>query len=127
VDALPDLRIEGEVTFIGLVPDFQSGVVVYTTRIGFTTPPQAGLKVGMSASAEIIIAARKGILLVPDRAIGQNSQGRTVVMVMNGDETREREIVTGVSDGVQTEVVSGLEEGETVVVERASQPGPGLF
>jgi multidrug efflux pump subunit AcrA (membrane-fusion protein) len=81
----------------------------------------------MSASAEIIIAARKGVLLVPDRAIGQNSQGRTVVMVMNGDETREREIVTGISDGVQTEVVSGLDEGETVVVERASQPGPGLF
>ncbi|OGO36730.1 MAG: hypothetical protein A2147_01185 [Chloroflexi bacterium RBG_16_57_8] len=127
VDALPDLKIEGQVSFINLLPDLQSGVVVYATRIGFITPDGTGLRVGMSAGAEIIIAERTNVLIVPDRAIGRNERGQNVVIVMIGDQPQEKEIAVGISDGIQIEVLSGLQEGETIVVERASQQSPGLF
>jgi RND family efflux transporter MFP subunit len=127
LDALPSLKLDGRVDFINLLPDLQSGVVVYGTRIGFAVPQGAGVRVGMSATAEIVIAERKGVLLVPDRAIGRNSLGKSVVTVSVGGKVQEREIATGISDGVQTEVLSGLDEGETVVVEKANQQASGLF
>jgi HlyD family secretion protein len=127
VDAVPEIRIEGQVSFISLLPSIQSGVVVYGTRISFDTPSASGLRVGMSASADIIVAERKSVLLIPDRAIGRNSQGKSTVTLMVEGRPQEREVTPGVTDGIQTEVLDGLAEGETVVVERASQQNPGLF
>jgi len=57
-------------------------------------------------------------LLVPNRAIEQDSEGNPVVKVMVNEEIEERPVVTGISDGYQTEIVDGLSEGEIVVVER---------
>ena len=82
----------------------------------------------MSASADIVIDERSNVLLVPSRAITQDSSGSPVVKVMVGEETQERPVVTGISDGYQTEIISGLSEGEVVVVERKVKPeSGGLF
>jgi HlyD family secretion protein len=127
VDALPTQRIEGTVDFISLAPTPQSGVVTYDTRVVFEVPAKAGLRVGMSASADISVAERKNVLLAPDRAIRKNSSGDDVVTVMLNGQTAERVVTTGISDGIQTEITGGLAEGDTVVVERSSQSAPGLF
>ena len=118
VDALPTLQLEGKVISISQLPSTQAGVVVYKVRIGLDAPPDSGLKVGMSADADIIISERSNVLLVPDRAIKQDSQGNPIVKVMVDEEIEERPVVIGISDGYQTEIVDGLEEGEVVVVER---------
>jgi multidrug efflux pump subunit AcrA (membrane-fusion protein) len=83
----------------------------------------------MSASADIIIATRTNVLLVPDRAIKQDSQGKTIVEVMVNGQAEERVVVAGISDGLQTEIVAGLKEGEVVVERRAKSTSslPGLF
>lgn len=118
VDALPGLNLEGKVISISLLPKEESGVVVYEVKIGFSVPEGSGLKVGMSATADIIIDERSNVLLVPDRAIKQDSQGNPVVEVMVGEQVQERPVVIGISDGIQTEIVSGLKEGEVVVIEK---------
>ena len=119
VDALPALQLEGKVKSISLLPEVESGgVVVYEVKIGFDVPPDSELKVGMSADADIILKERSNVLLVPDRAIKQDSQGNPVVEVMVNEKIEERPVVTGISDGYETEIVDGLEEGETVVVKR---------
>jgi len=117
VDALPDVEFEGEVTFISLLGKEEAGVVLYEVTIGFGVPEGSGLRVGMSATADIIIDERSNVLLVPDRAIKQDSQGNPMVKVMVGEEAQERPVVIGISDGFDTEIVDGLNEGE-VVVER---------
>jgi multidrug efflux pump subunit AcrA (membrane-fusion protein) len=57
-------------------------------------------------------------LLVPSRAITEDSEGNQVVKVVVNEQTEERQVVTGINDGFDTEIVSGLNEGEVVVVER---------
>ena len=127
VDALPDLTIDGTVSSISVLPAPQSGVVVYDTRISFKAPDIKALKPGMSASADVIVSERKNVLLVPDRAVGKNDKGDATVVVMVDGKTEQKIVTIGISDGIQTEIVAGLSEGDTVVVERSSQTLPGLF
>jgi len=118
VDALPALQLDAEVVSISLLPKVEEGVVLYEVGIGFDVPEWCELKIGMSATADIIIQGESGALLVPNRAIEQDSEGNTVVKVMVNEEIEERAVVIGISDGYQTEIVEGLSEGEIVVLER---------
>jgi len=118
IDALPDVKFVGKVTTIFPVPTEVGGLVLYNVKINFDVPEDSDLKIGMSAEADIIITKRSNILLVPDRAIKEDSQGNPVVKVMVNEQIQERPVDIGISDGYQTEIVDGLNEGETVVVER---------
>jgi len=129
VDALPELQLEGEVVSISSLPKPQATVVAYEVKIALDVPPDAGVKVGMSADADIVIAERSSVLLVPSRAVDTDSQGNSVVKVVVGEETESRPVITGISDGLQTEITSGLSEGETVMIEIRVKPKStmGLF
>jgi RND family efflux transporter MFP subunit len=128
LDALPDAEFTGVVTTIYPRPIEVGGVVVYRVKIELEVPQDSGIKVGMSASADIIVERRSNVLLVPDRAIKKDSQGRTIVEVMVNDKIEERPVVIGISDGFNTEVISGLQEGEKVVTEvKVRSSSPGIF
>jgi len=116
VDALPDVEFEGEVFTISTVAKEEAGIILYEVKIGFAVPEGLGLRVGMSAEADIVIVERSNVLLVPSRAITEDSEGNPVVRVVVNEQTEERRVVEGVSDGFDTEIVSGLSEGEVVVV-----------
>ena len=122
VDALPDVQLEGRVTHISPLPTLEAGVTLYKVKIGFDVPQGSGLRVGMSATADIITNERSGVLLVPNRAIKQDSQGNPVVGVMVGEQIEQRPVVVGISDGFHTEIIDGLDEGETVAVEIQAEP-----
>jgi HlyD family secretion protein len=115
VDALPGVQLEGEVTSISPLATEESGLILYKIKVSFEVPEGSGIKAGMSATADIIISERGGVLLVPDRAIGEDSQGNPVVKVVVDGLIEERAVVIGMSDGSQTEIVSGLSEGDVVV------------
>ncbi|MFC2071502.1 efflux RND transporter periplasmic adaptor subunit [Chloroflexota bacterium] len=115
VDALPALPFEGKVSSISQLPTEEAGVIVYDVKIEFAVPEDVGIRAGMSASADIVIDERSNVLLVPDRAIKQDSQGNTIVGVMVDKQIEERVVVTGISDDFQIEIVNGLEEGEEVI------------
>ena len=118
IDALPDVQFGGEVIFISTLSVEAGGVVLYEVKISLDVPEGYEVKVGMSATADIVIAERSNVLLVPDRAIKEDSQGNPMVMVMVNEEIEERPVVTGISDGFETEIVDGLDEGEVVVERR---------
>jgi HlyD family secretion protein len=117
LDALPGKKFSGKVSNIFPLPNVVGGVVLYDVKINFDVPKDAGIKVGMSASADVIIEKRTGVLLVPNRAVTQDKQGKTIVKVKSGEQVTERPVITGVTDDVSTEIVSGVTEGETVVIE----------
>ena len=128
VDALPALQLEGEVASISLLSTETGGLVLYEVTIDFDVPQGYNLKIGMSAIADIIFEERSNVLLVPNRAITQDSDGNPVVKVMVDEEIEERPVVTGISDGFDTEIVDGLSEGDMVVIETKVKPSaPGLF
>ncbi len=121
LDALPDVKLEGRVTSMGLLPTVVSGVVVYEVKAAFVVPPTIELRVGMSATVDIVVNEHKNVLLVPSRAIKQNSENKPFVEVVVNRLVEERSISIGLSDGVQTEVLSGLKEGDTVVTGRTRE------
>ncbi len=124
LDALPDEEVKGSVVFISPVGTILAGVVSYGTTITLENPV-AGLRDGMSATAEVIIERRDDVLSIPNRYVRGTPENRMVVVLVDGQQ-EEREITLGLSDGFNTEVLSGLEEGEEVVL-RASEERPDGF
>ena len=129
VDALPALQLEGTVTYINPVSIEESGVVLYEVTVSFDVSAGSGLRSGMSATAEIVMDERSNVLLVPNRVIEHDNQGNPVVKVMVNEQIQEKSVVAGISDGYQTEIVGGLREGDTVVIETPVKPEPsgGFF
>jgi len=125
LDALPDEEINGRVTFISPVGTIRAGVVSYDTTITLENPI-AGLRDGMSATAEVIIERRDDVLMIPNRAIRGTLENPKVVVLVDKQE-EEREITLGLTDGINTEVLSGLEEGEKVVLPASSEQSDSFF
>jgi HlyD family secretion protein len=127
VDALPELQFEGEVDSISSLATEESGLILYKVKINFSVETGSGLKDGMSATADIILDERTDVLLVPNRAIWEDDSGNPMVSVVVGERVEERAVVIGVSDGYETEIIEGLEEGEIVAVERRVSTGGGFM
>lgn len=73
------------------------------------------LRDGMTAIVTILTEKREGVLTVPNRAIVTQGRNR-IVKVKVGDKIEERTVRAGLTDGSRTEIVSGVEEGELVIV-----------
>jgi RND family efflux transporter MFP subunit len=127
LDALPDEEITGNVTFISPMGTVVAGIVSYATTITLENP-SAELKDGMSATAEVVVERHDDVLLIPNRAIRGTLENPTV-LVLVGEQEEEREITLGLTDGINTEVLSGLEEGEEVVLPASGsgQQSGGFF
>jgi len=77
--------------------------------------------IGMNASVTMLLEIKEDVLIVPTRAI-QNDNGREVVTVISQDQTTTTNVPvrTGITNGDQTEIISGLEEGQVVLLPGAS-------
>ncbi len=114
IDASGIKDLKGEITVINPVKNAQTGM--YTVRVSVPNSDDK-LKVGMFADVVLMTdRSAKNVAAVPAKAVLQEDEGY-FVYVANGTEAEKREIVPGVSDGEYTEVKSGLDEGEKVVVD----------
>jgi RND family efflux transporter MFP subunit len=125
LDALPDEEVKGEVAFISPVGTTLAGVASYDTTVTLENPI-AELRDGMSATAEVIIERRDDVLSIPNRYIRGTLENPMVVVLVDGQQ-EQKEITMGLSDGINTEVLSGLEEGEEVVLPAAQERQGGFF
>ncbi|HEY51258.1 MAG TPA: efflux RND transporter periplasmic adaptor subunit [Dehalococcoidia bacterium] len=117
LDALPDREFTGVVTIIYPLATEVGGVIVYNVKIELNVPEDSGVRVGMSAEADIVLVRRTDVLLVPDHAINEDNEGNPVVYVVVDDDLEARPVEIGISDGFDTEIISGLNAGETVLVD----------
>ncbi|NNJ10108.1 efflux RND transporter periplasmic adaptor subunit [Chloroflexales bacterium ZM16-3] len=129
IDAISDWKADGTVSYIAPAAETTNDVVTYRVRVSFPDA-DAQVKVGMTANLEIVTATREDALLVPNSALQPKGAGR-VVLVPNADgTTREVDVTIGLSDGINTEILSGLSAGETVVANPGAQTKPsggGMF
>jgi HlyD family secretion protein len=113
-----ELTITGKVAEIDAVGTSSSGVVTYGVSITFDVQnPQ--LNPGMTAAASIVTNVVSEALLVPNAAVKTDTSGGKYVQVLS-DPAGQPENVTvtvGASNDSQTQVVSGLKGGESVVVQ----------
>lgn len=132
LDALPGTILTGKVTKIDTIGTVSQNVVSYDAEISLDKQFDK-LKPGMSVTAEITVSEKQAVLLVPNEAITTEGNSTTVMVINNGssrrtevtpDRTREKRTITvGLTGDTETEVVSGLTEGERVVVSSGSQAG----
>jgi HlyD family secretion protein len=114
VDAIGDWKSIGTVTSIAPAAESSSGVVTYSARVDFTDDDPRVL-IGMTATVEMVTAKRDNVLLIPNSAILPKGTGRVVQVYNEDGSTKEIDITIGLSDGVQTEVLTGLTEGQLIV------------
>jgi HlyD family secretion protein len=121
LDALPDEEIAGHVEAIAPTASVDGGVVSYVVAVAIE-PTDALMRPGMSANTTITTARNENVLLVPNRYIQiDRESGKMYVERLEEDGLTSRvEIETGMRSEFDSEVVAGLEEGDTVVLRSLS-------
>jgi len=119
VEAYPDEPFKAKLTHISPQGREEDDIVNFEIRATINDLENK-LRVGMSADAELILEEHKNVLVIQEGAIIYED-GKTYVNVK--DETvqegkRKVEITKGISDGLRSEVLSGLEEGQVVIIPR---------
>ncbi|EHK73606.1 RND family efflux transporter MFP subunit [Sinorhizobium meliloti CCNWSX0020] len=122
----PGKRFTGNLRQIEPMPDTENNVVLYYAL--FDVPnPTGELMMSMSAQVFFVQAAAKNVLVVPSAALrtveaaASDGPARAeVTVVAPSGATQTRTVEVGVRNRVSAEIVSGLQEGEKVVVDAAS-------
>jgi RND family efflux transporter MFP subunit len=120
VDALPGRDLRGSVRFVSPFGTLQSGVVNFPVEIYMDKDENTeGLRGGLTATADIITGLRENVLQVPNRAIKGLAGDYWVDVVTNASTaaTEKRPVKTGLQNKKSTEIISGLKEGEKVLIE----------
>ncbi|MGH2592737.1 MAG: efflux RND transporter periplasmic adaptor subunit, partial [Anaerolineae bacterium] len=116
VDALPGVPVSGVVDRIAPTARESAGVVSYVVTIGID-PTDAPIRAGMSAIVEIITDVRDDVLVVPNRFIRiERTTGRAYVNVKRSDQIEEVEIISGLRNDAESEVLQGLNEGDVLII-----------
>ncbi len=120
MDAITDKTYSGTVSKVSQIGTATSGVTVYDVTLTIEGDEQ--LKLGMNGTATIMVEERSNVLLVPITALN-TSRGASYVWLKSdaasGDEPGVRTAVeTGLSDEDYAEILSGLNEGDVVLITR---------
>ena len=113
VEALSGAKLAAHVSEVALLSTSSSGAVSYDVTFQLDQL-ESGLKVGMSATAEVVVKQAEGVN-VPTSAITADS-----VTVQHDGKQERRRVTTGLAGNTSTIVLSGLKAGETVVLPAAS-------
>lgn len=132
-DAISGLTIQGEVNKIYSVGSVNSGVVSYDVEVVFNQDDER-VKTGMSVNVEIITNSKKDILTLPSEAINTRN-GKSYVEVfetpvdnvtsqdgiVTTSKVIRKEIEVGITDDTLTEIISGLNEGDQIILKTTSE------
>jgi RND family efflux transporter MFP subunit len=133
-DAIPGLTITGKVSQIDSIGTVSQGVVNYNVQISFDTN-DTRIKPGMSLNAAIITNVEQNVLTVPNSAV-KTQGGSSYVQIFSSPLPTplpgvqgspslslpiEQTVTIGISDNTQTQILSGLNEGDQIVT-RAISP-----
>jgi HlyD family secretion protein len=119
VDALPGVLVGGRVERIAPTAGTTAGLVSYTVRLGLDDTAEA-LRTGMSATAQIIVAEARDVVLVPNWAIRRDRRtGQAYASIKSGEALIEVPITTGLRGEAYTEVLAGVTEGDVAAVSTA--------
>ncbi len=123
-DALPEKTFEAQIVKINPIGVAQNNVTDYTVTLSLAKAE--GLMIGMSADVEIISQKAEGVLVIPAEAIQIVGGEKYVVRESDIDENLNatpatHKVKTGITDGVNIEILEGLNEGDRVAVPQVRQ------
>ena len=119
VESFKDKTFEGKVTKISPMGVEKDNVTTFEVRVSIQNPG-GELKAEMTANAEVILDEHKNVLQIPEGAIIYDKDKKASVEVPDpkGKDGKDKVAVNiGISNGAKTEVLSGLKEGQEVVLQ----------
>ena len=119
VESFKDKKFTGKVTKISPLGKEKDNVTTFEVRASIHNPG-GELKTNMSANAEIILEEKKGVLLIPESAVIYDKDRNAAVEIPDAKAEKGRakkQVKLGISNGVKTELLSGLNEGQKVVLQ----------
>jgi HlyD family secretion protein len=119
VESFKDKTFQGKVTKISPMGVEKDNVTTFEVRVSINNPG-GELKAEMTANAEIILDEHKSVLQIPEGAIIYDKDKKASVEIPDpkGKEGKNKVPVNiGISNGAKTEVLSGLKEGDQVVLQ----------
>jgi HlyD family secretion protein len=119
VESFKDKSFNGKVTKISPMGVEKDNVTTFEVRVSINNPG-GELKAEMTANAEIILEEHKNVLQIPEGSIVYDNQKKASVEVPDpkGKEGKRKVAVNiGISNGAKTELLSGLKEGDQVVLQ----------
>ena len=122
LDAYPGESVAGKVGAVAYEAKAVSNVTTYKVDVVPVRIPTL-MRSGMTATVTFLIAVREDALLIPAHAL-RDDNGRKVVLVPvpgTDGSPREQTVEVGLSDGRQTEILSGLNDGDKVLIVQAKR------
>ena len=119
VESFKDKTFNGKVTKISPMGVEKDNVTTFEVRVSINNPG-GELKAEMTANAEILLEEHKNVLQIPEGSIIYDNQKKASVEVPDpkGKEGKRNVAVTvGISNGAKTELLTGLKEGDQVVLQ----------
>jgi HlyD family secretion protein len=119
VESLKDKKFEGKVTKISPLGVEKDNVTTFEVKVSIQNPT-GQLKANMSANAEIILEEKKGVLMIPEAAVIYDKDRKASLEIPDPKaEKGRRKVVAklGISNGVKTELLEGLKEGDQVILQ----------
>jgi len=120
VESFPNRIFNGKVTKIAPLGVEKDNVTTFEVRVSIDNPT-GELKANMTANAEIIVKEDKNALSVPAQAVVYDSDKNASVFVPNPaqkDGQKKIAVKAGISNGSRIEILDGLKEGDTVVLQQ---------
>jgi HlyD family secretion protein len=112
--ALDGERFQGKLDFIAPKSTDKDGLTTFEIRVTLKAGGDRMVRAGYSATAEFVVAQRDQVLTLPERYV-RFRKGRAYVAVETAPGKSEEQVVTlGLSDGINTEITSGLSENDRV-------------
>jgi HlyD family secretion protein len=119
VESFRDRKFAGKVYKISPLGVEKENVTTFEVQVSIANPGRE-LKANMSANAEIILEEKPGVLLIPEAAVLYDKQRKASVEIPDPAQEKGRrkiDIQLGISNGVKTELVAGLSEGQKVILQ----------
>ena len=120
VESFRDRVFNGKVTKIAPLGVEKDNVTTFEVRVSINNPG-GELKANMTANAEIILDEHKGVLMVPESAVMYDNQKKASVEIPDKKQKegkRKIPVTVGLSNGSVTEILSGLKDGDQVVLQQ---------
>ena len=120
VESYKDKTFVGKVTKISPLGVEKDNVTTFEVRVSINNPG-GELKAEMTANAEVILDEHKNVLMIPEGAIMYDKDKKASTEVPDAkakDGKRKVALTIGISNGAKTEVLSGLKEGDQVVLQQ---------
>lgn len=120
VESFKDKTFYGKVTKIAPLGVEKDNVTTFEVRVSIDNPG-GELKANMTANAEIILDEHKNAITVPEQAVIYDKDRNASVEVPDSTQKKGRRTVAikaGISNGTKTEVLSGLNPGDTVILQQ---------